>query len=102
MSLNVPTDLNQLNEMLDNELTNVLDLEQKFTDWADQQRTKIQEYRQRQLLEGDVSPHEFESLISILSNIEGANESEMMYVRETFQQLCCYGNSSSKNFNSEE
>ena len=102
MSLNVPTDLQQLNEMLDDELARVLDLEQKFTNWADQQRAKIQDHRQRQLLEGDVSLHEFESLISILSNIEDADESEILYVRETFQQLCRYGNSTSNNYNFDE
>ncbi|KAH0794794.1 hypothetical protein GPJ56_001341 [Histomonas meleagridis] len=88
MSLNVPTDLQQIDEMLDNELKRVQDLEQKFTDWAEQQRAKIQEHRQRQLLEGDVNLSEFESIISILSNIDSADESEISYVHDIFQQLC--------------
>ena len=47
-------DLNALNKQLDAEIKNVTELEFNFRKWADQQREKFAEYREKTLNQGDL------------------------------------------------
>ena len=81
-------DLNALNKQLDAEIKNVTELEFNFRKWADQQREKFTEYREKTLNQGDLYLSEYNQIVADLNDIESASQETIDYLINTFQMLC--------------
>lgn len=81
-------DLNALNKQLDAEIKNVTELEFNFRKWADQQREKFAEYREKTLNQGDLYLSEYNQIVADLNDIESASKETIDYLINTFQMLC--------------
>lgn len=83
----LPTNLNDLNTRLDEEIKKVAELEKTFRQWADQQREKFGENRKNILNEGDLSISEFNQIVTALNGIGSASDETKAYLINTFELL---------------